>query len=208
MKVSPFCKRFKHSQLMGDTFTLPDVRSSIIRTIEGYHSHTNTDDSKRLEKEPQIIEIWIQNTDRILTVYDRAYHPLPYADTVIITGRVARPDGYVLHGQVFKKSNLYPIIEMEKHFLVYYSYERKYHKLASMQIHGYLCSYVYINVEMWSLMKRYIQRWIHIDTQEMEAWRGLPSWAFSWVFGEFLKFKSSSASLKKQSDFLRVKHAN
>ena len=48
----------------------------------------------------------------------------------------------------------------------------------------------------------------HRHREEGETWRGLPSWAFSWVFGEFSKFKSSSVGLEKQSDFLRVKHAN
>ena len=179
MKVSPKYKRFKHSQLMGDTFTPPDVRSSIIRTMQGCNQQQNTTNLWKLKKQTQNREIWIQNTDRILTVSDRAI-----------------------------RSNLHLNCEMIKHFLLFYSYEHKYHNKTLMNSFSYLCSYVYINVEMWLLMKRYIQRWIHIDTQEMEAWRGLPSWAFSWVFGEFLKFKSSSASLEKQSDFLRVKHTN
>jgi hypothetical protein len=207
MILSPDYKCFKRINFTGDTFTLPDVRSSIIRTIEGYHSHTNTDDSKRLEKEPQNVEIRTQNTDRILTVYDRALFTLPYADTVIITGRDPYTDGLCYTGRVFKKSNLYPIIEMVPH-PIYYSYATKYYNLTSMNIPGYQCSNIYIDVEKGALMNKWIQRWTHMDTQEMEAWRGLPSWAFSWVFGEFLKFKSNSASLKKQSDFLRVKHAN
>ena len=156
MQVSPKYKRFKHSHFTGDTFTLPDVRSSIIRTIEGYHSHTNTDDLKRLEKEPQNRENETQKTDRIPFNVERALFTLPYADTVIITGHVARPDGYVLHGQVFKKSKLYPINEMIPH-LVYYSYATKYYNLTSMNIPGYQCSNIYIDVEKGTLMNKDIQ---------------------------------------------------
>ena len=155
MKVSPFCKRFKRTHFTGDTFTLSNTRSSIIRTIEGYHSHTNTDDLKRLEKEPQNRGIQNQKTVRIITVYDRALFTLPYAD-MIITGHTVRPDGYVLHGQVFKKSNLHLNIEMIP-FLVYYSYATKYHKLSSMNIPGYQCSNVYIDVEKGALMNKDIQ---------------------------------------------------
>ena len=155
MKVSPKYKRFKHSHFTGDTFTLPDVRSSIIRTMQGYHSHTNTDDLKRLEKEPQNRGNETQKTDRIPFNVDRALFSLPYAD-MLISGHVARPDGYVLHGQVFKKSKLYPIIEMMP-FMVFYSYERKYHKLASMNIPGYQCSNIYIDVEKGALMNKDIQ---------------------------------------------------
>ena len=113
---------------MSDTFTLPMMRSSIIRTIQGYHSHTNTDDLKRLEKEPQNRGIQNQNTDKMPSVYDRA----------------------VL-------SFLHLIIEMEEHFLVFYSYATKYHKLASMFIPGYQCSNIYINVEKGALVNKDIQ---------------------------------------------------
>lgn len=164
---------------MGDTFTLPDVRSSIIRNLQGCNQQQNTANLWRLKKQTQNKGNVNQKTDRLTSVYERALW-----------------------------SNLHLTIEMIKHFLVFYPYEHKYHNKTLMNSFSYLCSYVYINVEIWLLMKRYIQLWIHIDTQERKAWRGLPSWAFSWVFGEFLKFKSSSASLEKQSDFLRVKHAN
>jgi hypothetical protein len=186
MQVSPFCKRFKHSQLMGDTFTLPDVRSSIIRTMQGYNQQQNMANLWRLKKQTQIIEIWIQNTDRILTVYDRAYHPLPYADTVIITGHISRPNvstshdlipnylivfyGLILnhpythihnylntsHGLVNTKPKTYLIIEMVPH-LIYYSYATKYHKLSSMFVPGYQCSNIYIDVEKGALMNKDIQ---------------------------------------------------
>jgi len=140
---------------MGDTFTLPDVRSSIIRNLQGCNQQQNTANLWRLKKEPQNKGNANQKTDRIITVYDRALFSLPYAD-MIISGHTARPDGYVLHGQVFKKSKLYPIIEMMP-FMVFYSYERKYHKLASMNIHGYQCSNIYIDVEKGTLMNKYIQ---------------------------------------------------
>ncbi|MDD4429690.1 MAG: hypothetical protein PHG64_15055 [Paludibacter sp.] len=159
---------------MSDTFTLPDMRSLIIRNLQGCNQYPNMPDLRRLEKQAQIKEIDTPKTDRILSVYDRAIFTLPYADTVIISGHTARPDGYVLHGQiqpynhihnylialhgqVFKKSKLHPIIEMEEHFLVYYSYATKYHKLASMNIPGYQCSNEYINVEKGALMNKDIQ---------------------------------------------------
>ena len=150
MILSSKYKRFKHSTIMGDTFTLLDMRSSIIRTIWRYHSHKNTANLRRFEKQAQIKEIDTPKTDRLLSVSDRALFSLPYADMI------ARPNGYVLHGQVFKKSNLHLIIEMIP-FLVYYSYERKYHKLASMFVPGYRCSNVYINVEKSASMNKDIQ---------------------------------------------------
>ena len=53
------------------------IESSIIRILQGYQSHTNTADLKRLEKEVQIKEIQPPKTDRILSVSDRAlYHKL------------------------------------------------------------------------------------------------------------------------------------
>ena len=180
MKVSPFCKRFKRTHFTGDTFTLPDMRSSIIRTIEGYHRYPNTDDLKRLEKEPQNIEIDTPKTDRILFNVDRAILALSYADTVIISGHTVRPDvsrpsvstshGLILnhpynhihiylitsHGQADTKPKTYPIIEMIP-FLVYYSYERKYHNGTSMFISGYQCLNIYINVEKGTLINKDIQ---------------------------------------------------
>jgi hypothetical protein len=185
MQVSPFCKRFKHSQLMGDTFTLPDVRSSIIRTMQGYHSHTNTADLWRLKKQTQNREIRSQKTDRLYSVSERAYHPLLYAD-MIISGHISRPNvstshdlipnylivfyGLILnhpythihnylntsHGLVNTKPKTYLIIEMVPH-LIYYSYERKYHKLSSMFVPGYQCSNIYIDVEKGALMNKDIQ---------------------------------------------------
>ena len=149
MKVSPFCKRFKRTHFTGDTFTLLDVRSSIIRTIEGYHRYPNTDDLKRLEKEPQNRGIQNQKTDKIPFNIDRTILALSYADTVIITGHISRPG-------IQKVKTVHPINEMIP-ILVYYSYERKYHKLASMNIPGYQCSNVYINVEKVALMNKDIQ---------------------------------------------------
>ena len=156
MKVSPFCKRFKRTHFTGDTFTLPDMRSSIIRTMQGYQSHTNTDDLKRIEKEPQNRGIQNQNTDKINSVYVRALFALPYAN-MLFSGHVLRPDGYVLHVQVNTKPKTYLINEMEEHSLVFYSYATKYHKLASMFIYGYQCLNVYINVEKGALINKDIQ---------------------------------------------------
>ena len=156
MKVSPFCKRFKHSHIMGDTFTLPRGRSSIICNLQKWFHYQNTPNLRRLGKQTQIKEIETQKTDRILSVYDRALFVLPYADTVIITGHVSRPSVSTSHGQVNTKPKTYLIIEMIP-FLVYYSYERKYHNRASMNIPGYRCSNVYINVEKGASMYKYIQ---------------------------------------------------
>lgn len=180
MILSPDYKRFKHSTITGDTFTLLDVRSSIIHTMQGYSYHQNTAILWRLEKEAQNKENETQKTDRITSVYDRALLALPYAD-MIITGHTVRPDvsrpsvstshGLILdhlyhhthiylitsHGQAFKKPKTYLIIEMIPHHLVYYSYERKYHKLSSMSVPGYQCSNIYIDIEKGALMNKDIQ---------------------------------------------------
>ena len=164
MILSSKYKRFKHSTIMGDTFTLFDMRSSSIRTIWRYHSHKNTVNLRRFEKEAQIKEIDTPKTDKTLSVSDRALLALSYADTVIISGYPARRggyparrDGYMLHGRVNTKPKTYPIIEMEEHFLVYYSYATKYHKLTSMSVPGYQCSNIYINVEKGTLKNKDIQ---------------------------------------------------
>ena len=157
MKISSKYKRFKHSTIMSDTFTLLDMRSSIIRTIQGYHNHTNTANLKRFRKQAQIKEIDIPQTDRLLSVSDRAILALPYADMIARPGgHTARLDGYVLHGQAFKKPKTYLIIEMIP-ILVYYSYATKYHKLTSMFVPGYQCSNLYINVEKSASMNKDIQ---------------------------------------------------
>ena len=127
MILSPDYKRFKRINFTGNTFTLLDMRSSIIRIIQRYHSHANTADLKRLEKEAQIKEIETQKTDRILSVCDRAFWPF-----------------------------LHLIIEMIP-ILVYCSYATKYHKLSSMFVPGYQCSNVYINVEKRALMNKDMQ---------------------------------------------------
>jgi len=115
MKVSPQYKRFKHSQLMGDTLSLSDTRSLIIRNLQ------------RLKNQSQNKENDIPKTDKTLSVYDRTFW-----------------------------SFLHLIFEMIL-ILVYYSYERKNHKLTSMNIPGYQCSNVYIDVEKGVLMNKDIQ---------------------------------------------------
>ena len=127
MKVSSKYKRFKRINFTGNTFTPLDMRSSIIRTIQRYHSHKNTFNLKRLEKEAQIKEIETQKTVRTLSVSDRAFWPF-----------------------------LYLIIEITS-ILVFYSYATKYHNLASMFVPGYQCSNVYINVEKRASMNKDIQ---------------------------------------------------
>ena len=156
MKESSKYKRFKRINFVGDIFTLLDMRSSIIRTIWRYHSHKNTANLRRFEKQAQIKEIDTPKTDRLLSVSDRALFAISYAD-MIITDHTVRLDGYVLHGRVNTKPKTYLIIEMIPHHLVFYSYERKYHKLSSMFITGYRCSNVYINVEKGTLKNKDIQ---------------------------------------------------
>ena len=128
MILSSKYKRFKRTHFIGDTLPLSDTRSSIIRIIEGCNHYPNTVILWRLKNQPQNKEIQQQKTDRTLSVYVCAFW-----------------------------SFLHPIIEMEEHSLVYYSYERKYHKLSSMNIPGYQCSNVYINVEKGASMNKDIQ---------------------------------------------------
>ena len=90
------------------------------------------------------------NTDKILSVSDRALFVLLYTDMI------ARSDGYVLHGQADTKPKTYPNIEMIP-ILVFYSYATKYHKLASMFIPGYQCSNIYIDIEKGTLLYKDIQ---------------------------------------------------
>lgn len=53
MKASSKYKRFKRINFASNTYTLLDMRSSIIRTIQGYHSHANTANLRRSEKQAQ-----------------------------------------------------------------------------------------------------------------------------------------------------------
>jgi len=150
------------------------VRSSIIRTIWRYHSHKNTVNLRRFEKQAQIKEIDTPKTDKTLSVSDRALLALPYAD-MIITGHIARPSVSTSHGlildhlyhhthnylitsriRVYTKPKTYPIIEITS-ILVFYSYERKYHKLSSMSVPGYQCSNIYIDIEKGTLKNKDIQ---------------------------------------------------
>ena len=155
MKESPQYKCFKRTHFTGDTLPLPDMRSSIIRTIRRYIHYPNMLVLKRLEKEAQNKEIDTPKTDRLLSVCDRALFAISYAD-MIISGHTARLGGYVLHGQVYTKPKTYLIIEMIPH-LVYYSYATKYHNLASMFIPDYQCSNVYIDIEKRASMNKDIQ---------------------------------------------------
>jgi hypothetical protein len=141
---------------VSDTLTSLDVRSLIIRNLQRCNHYLNTDNLQRLEKEAQIKKIDTPKTDKTLSVSDRTLLALSYADTVIISGHTARPDGYMLHGQVNTKSKTYLIIEMIP-ILDFYSYATKYHNLASMFVSGYRCSNVYINVEKGALINKDIQ---------------------------------------------------
>ena len=137
--------------------------------------HKNTANLKRFEKEAQIKEIQQQKTDKLLSVSDRAFWLF-----------------------------LHLIIEMEKHFRFITHMSEKYHKLTSMFIPNYQCSNVYIDMKKKKGIDE--QRYTIVDIpghpgrgKEL----GLPlSLAFSGIFGEFSKFKSSSVGLEKRSDFL------
>ena len=126
------------------------IVSSIIRTIWRYHNHKNTANLRRFRKQAQIKEIDIPKTDRILSVSDRALLALSYYD--IIT----RSDSFIMRARGVKKLKTYLIFEMLP-ILVYYSYATKYYKLASMNIPGYQCPNVYINVEKSASMNKDIQ---------------------------------------------------
>ena len=150
MKVSSKYKRFKHINFTGNTFTLSDTRSSIIRTIWRYIHYPNTANLKRLEKEAQIKEIDTQKTDKLLSVCNRALLALSYYDMII------RSDSFIVRARGVKKLKTYLIFEMLP-ILVYYSYERKYYKLTSMFIPDYQCSNVYIGIEKRASMNKDIQ---------------------------------------------------
>jgi hypothetical protein len=150
MKISSKYKHFKHSTIMGDTFTLLDMRSSIIHTIWRYIYYPNMANLRRFEKQAQIKEIDTPKTDRLLSVSDRALFALPYAIMI------AWPGGFVGRAQGVKKPKTYLIIEIIP-FLVFYSYATKYHNRTSMFIPGYQCSNVYINVEKGASMNKDIQ---------------------------------------------------
>ena len=107
-------------------------------------------DLRRFRKQAQNIEIDTPKTVRTLSVSVRAILALPYADMI------ARPGGYVLHGQVFKKPKTYLINEMIP-FLVYCPYARKYHLWSLMYNPGYQCTNMFINVEIWTSMDRHSQ---------------------------------------------------
>ena len=167
MIASSKYKRFKRINFTGDTLPLSDTRSLIIRNLQGCNQYQNMPDLRRFRKQAQNIEIDTPKTDRLLSVSVRALLALSYTDTVIISDhtvrpdtkisdRVARPDGYVLHGQADTKPKTYLIIEIIPH-LVYYSYATKYHKLSSMFVPGYQCLNVYINVEKGALINKDIQ---------------------------------------------------
>ena len=179
MKESPQYKRFKHINITGDTLSLSDTRSLIIRNLQRCNHYQNTDNLKRLEKEPQNKGNETQETGKTLSVSDRAILALPYADMTIF-GHIARPDvsrpsvstshGLILNHlyhhthncliascvQVNTKPKTYPINEMKPH-MVYYSYATKYHKLSSMFVPDYQCSNIYINVKKGALMNKDIQ---------------------------------------------------
>ena len=121
-------------QTYKDSYTLSKSKSYLIYNV----------------REPQNKGNETQETGKTLSVSDRALFVLLYADMI------ARPDGYMLHGQVFKKPKTYLIIEMIP-ILVYYSYATKYHKLASMFIPGYQCSNIYIDIEKEALINKDIQ---------------------------------------------------
>ena len=150
MKESSKYKRFKRFYFSGYTFTLPTRRSSIIRTIRRYIHYPNMPDLRRFEKQAQINKIQPTKTNKLLSVCDRALLTLSYYDMII------RSDSFIMRARGVKKLKTYLIFEMLP-ILVYYSYEQKYHKLTSMNIHSYQCLNVYIVIEKGTLMNKDIQ---------------------------------------------------
>lgn len=150
MIVSSKYKHFKHSTIMDDTFTPLDMRSSIIRTIWRYIHYPNTANLRRSEKQAQINKIDTSKTVKTLSVSDRALFAFSYSNII------ARSNGFVVRARGVKNLKTYLIFEMLP-ILVYYSYEQKYHKLTSMNIHSYQCSNIYINVEKRASMNKDIQ---------------------------------------------------
>ena len=73
MKISSKYKRFKRINFTDDTLPLSDTRSSILRTIQRYHSYVNTANLRRSEKQAQINEIDTQKTNKLLSVCDRTF---------------------------------------------------------------------------------------------------------------------------------------
>ena len=82
MIASSKYKRFKRINFASNTYTFLDMRSSIIRTIQGYHSHANTANLRRSEKQAQINKIDTQKTDKLFSIYDRALLALSYYDII------------------------------------------------------------------------------------------------------------------------------
>ena len=82
MIASSKYKHFKRINFSSNTFTPLDMRSSIIRTIQGYHSHANTANLRRSEKQAQINKIDTQKTDKLFSIYDRALLALSYYDII------------------------------------------------------------------------------------------------------------------------------
>ena len=82
MIASSKYKHFKRINFASNTFTPLDMRSSIIRTIQGYHSHANTANLRRSEKQAQINKIDTQKTDKLLSICDRALLALSYYDII------------------------------------------------------------------------------------------------------------------------------
>ena len=150
MQISPQYKRFKRINFTGNTYTLLDMRSSIIRTIRRYIHYPNMPDLRRFEKQAQINKIQPTKTNKLLSVCDRALLTLSYYDMII------RSDSFIMRARGVKKLKTYLIFEMLP-ILVYYSYEQKYHKLTSMNIHSYQCLNVYIVIEKGTLMNKDIQ---------------------------------------------------
>ena len=150
MIASSKYKRFKRINFASNTFTPLDMRSSIIRTIQGYHNHTNTANLRRSEKQAQINEIDTPKTNKLLSICDRALLAFSYSNII------ARSNGFIMRARGVKKLKTYLIFEILP-ILVYYSYATKYYKLASMNIPGYQCPNVYINVEKSASMNKDIQ---------------------------------------------------
>ena len=95
---------------------------------------------------------------KVSSKYKRFKHSTITSDTLPLSyyDIITRSDSFIMRARGVKKLKTYLIFEMLP-ILVYYSYATKYYKLASMNIPGYQCPNVYINVEKSASMNKDIQ---------------------------------------------------
>ena len=125
---------------------------------------------------------------------------------IIITGHIARLDGYVLHDQVIKKSKRFISILRWKSTSWFITH------MSENTTMRHQCSSLVINAQMYTLMSKKGHRWtkIYNSWHTWTSWKEERGWGcpefgtfpgIRWVF----KIQISSVGLEKRSDFLWVK---